>query len=128
MTTELEQLRAEVASLREQLAAQPVIPELPAEHDGVVIDRRPWEEAPVILCGRAGDINACPTCGHPGPSMLTRGYSQATGLLGFTANRCPACQEMRVYHRWRERGRLGAHMDVISYSPPRTIVRTVQEA
>ena len=56
--------------------------------------------------------------------MLTRCYSAADGLLRFTANRCPACQEMRVYHRWHERGRLGAHNDVIAYHPPRTIART----
>lgn len=129
VSSELEELRAEVALLREQLAAKAIVPELPAEHDGEAITWRPWEEVPIILCHRAGDLNACPQCAHPGPSV------QAFGLAGpglpvirFVAGRCPSCQEMRVYHRWHEKYRIGAEMDLIAYHPPRTIARTSQEA
>ena len=51
-------LRRRIADLEAQLAAQPYIPALPTEHDGEPITWRPWEEAPVILCG----VSPCSDC------------------------------------------------------------------
>lgn len=126
MVNEVEELRAEVARLTEQLAAQAVAPELPAEYEGEPIAWRPWEAAPVILCSRNGDLNGCPQCDHPGPSMLAFGLAgPGHPLIRFNANRCPACQEMRVYFRdYSDKYRIGARLVEIAYHPPRTIARS----
>lgn len=120
MTETEAQLRARVAELEAQLAAQPVIPALPAEHAGEAIEWRPWEEAPFII---AHVDNGCDKCGHPGLSMLTFGVAgPGKPLIRFQAHRCPACQEMTVYRRdrdWR-----GLDLVEIAYSAPRTVVRT----
>lgn len=119
------QLLARIAELEAQLAAQPVIPALPTEHDGEAIEWRPWEQAPVILCARAGDLNGCPSCDHPGPQMLAFGVAgPGRPVIRFNAHRCPACQEMRVYERVYDQYRVGAELVEIAYSAPRTIVRT----
>lgn len=118
-------LRRRIADLEAQLAAQPYIPALPTEHDGEPITWRPWEEAPVILCARAGDLNGCTTCQHPGPSLIAFGLAgPGKPLIRFNAHRCPRCQEMRVYQRVYEKGRIGVDLNEIAYSPPRTIART----
>lgn len=123
MTEEV--LRRRIAELEAQLAAQPYVPELPAEHDGEAITWRPWEEAPVILCARAGDVNGCGACGHPGPSLIALGLSgPGKPLIRFNAHRCPSCQEMRVYQRVYDRYRVGADLVEILHSAPRSIVRT----
>ncbi|MFF7476630.1 hypothetical protein [Streptomyces sp. NPDC008092] len=110
-----EELLARVAHLEAALAATPYMPELPAEHDGEPITWRPWEEAPVILCAHAGDLNACWACAHPGPSLLAFGLAgPGEPRIRFNAHRCPSCQEMRVY----------AELAEVAYSPPRTVVRT----
>lgn len=125
MTDTEDALRQRIADLEAQLAAHPYVPVLPAEHDGEAITWRPWEEAPVILCAWAGDLNGCTTCGHPGPSLLAFGLAgPGTPLIRFNAHRCPGCQEMRVYQRVYEKGRIGVDMNEIAYSPPRTIART----
>ncbi|BFP50060.1 hypothetical protein KCMC57_64280 (plasmid) [Kitasatospora sp. CMC57] len=117
VTTELELLRAENAELRARLTAVHTIPDLPADHDGERIEWRRWEPAPVILCTRAGDLNGCPQCDHPGPSLLAFGLAgPGTPLLRFQAHRCPCCQETRVYRRdrdWR-----GLELVEIAYHPP----------
>ncbi|MGW2725639.1 hypothetical protein [Streptomyces sp. NPDC001492] len=125
MTETEDALRRRIADLEAQLAAQPYIPALPAEHDGEAITWRPWEEAPVILCARAGDLNGCTTCGHPGPSLIAFGLAgPGKPLIRFNAHRCPGCQEMRVYQRVYEKGRIGVDLNEVAYSPPRTIART----
>lgn len=117
-------LRQRIADLEAQLAAQPYVPELPGEHDGASITWRPWEEAPVILCARAGDLNGCAACDHPGPSLLAFGLAgPGTPRIRFNAHRCPACQEMRVYQRVYDQYRVGADLVEVAYSPPRTIAR-----
>ena len=120
MTSETEQaLLARIAELEAQVAA--TVPTLPTEHDGQPIEWRPWEAAPVILCSRAGDLNICQQCDHPGPSMLAFGLSgPGKPLIRFNAHRCPACQEMRVYHRVYSKGQIGADLVEIAYHPPRT--------
>jgi hypothetical protein len=118
-------LRQRIAALEAQLAAQPYIPALPAEHAGEAITWRPWEEAPVILCARSGDLNGCTSCDHPGPSLLAFGLSgPGKPLIRFNAHRCPGCQEMRVYQRVYDKYRIGADLREVAYSAPRTIVRT----
>lgn len=119
---ELATLRAENQRLRDQLAALPVIPELPTEHDGHPIEWRPWEPAPVILC-HGDDFNPCPQCNHPGPSALAFGIAgPGRPVIRFNAHRCPACQETRVYYRdYSDRYRIGAKLLEIAYHPPRTI-------
>lgn len=125
MTETENALRRRIADLEAQLAAQPYIPALPAEHDGEPIAWRPWEEAPVILCARAGDLNGCTTCQHPGPSLLAFGVAgPGKPLIRFNAHRCPGCQETRVYQRVYDKLRIGADLNEIAYSPPRTIART----
>lgn len=125
MTDTEKALRRRIAGLQAQLAAQPYVPALPAEHDGEPITWRPWEDAPVILCAWAGDLNGCTTCGHPGPSLLAFGLAgPGTPRIRFNAHRCPACQEMRVYQRVYDQYRIGADLEQIAYSAPRTIVRT----
>ena len=123
MTTQdatTEQLRARVAELEAQLADQVTIPALPAEHDGQAITWRPWEPVPVILCTRAGDLNSCPQCDHPGPSLIALGLAgPGKPVIRFNAHRCPACQEMRVYHRVYDKYRIGAELVEIAYSAPR---------
>jgi hypothetical protein len=121
---EIEALRARVAELEAQLAAQPYIPALPTERDGEPIEWRPWEPAPVILCARNADMNGCDKCDHPGPQMLAVGLAGNPQLIRFNAHRCPSCQEMRVYQRVYERCRVGARLEEIAYSAPRTIART----
>lgn len=118
-----EELLARVAELEAVLAATPYVPELPGEHDGEAITWRPWEEAPVILCARDGDLNGCTTCGHPGPSLLALGLAgPGKPLIRFNAHRCPGCQEMRVYQRVYDKLR------EIAYSAPRTIPRVSGDA
>ena len=110
---ELEALRAENEQLRARLAAVRTIPELPAEHEGVAIDWRRWEPAPVVLCA---EVNSCLQCDHPGPSLLVFGLAgPGRPLLRFQAHRCPSCQETRVYRRdrdWR-----GLELVEIAYWP-----------
>lgn len=123
--SELEALRARVAELEQQLAAEPVIPALPTEHDGEPIEWRRWEPAPVILCFRSGDLNGCDNCDHPGPEMLAFGLAgPGKPVIRFNAHRCPGCQEMRVYRRVYDQYRIGAQVEEIAYSAPRTIART----
>jgi hypothetical protein len=118
-------LRQQIADLEAQLAATRFVPELPTEHDGEPIAWRQWEPAPVILCTRAGDLNTCQTCDHPGPSLLAFGLAgPGKRLIRFNAHRCPSCQEMRVYQRVYEKGRIGVDLNEIAYSAPRTIART----
>lgn len=125
MTDVEEALRRRIADLEAQLAAQPYVPALPAEHDGEAITWRPWEEAPVILCARAGDLNGCGACDHPGPSLMAFGLAgPGKPRIRFNAHRCPSCQEMRVYQRVYDKYRVGAELVQIAYSPPRTIART----
>jgi hypothetical protein len=125
MTETEDALRRRIADLEAQLAATPFVPELPAEHDGETITWRAWEEAPVILCARAGDLNSCGSCDHPGPSLLAFGLSgPGAPKIRFNAHRCPSCQEMRVYRRVYDKYRIGADLKEIAYSAPRTIVRT----
>jgi hypothetical protein len=120
-----EALRRRIADLEAQLAAQPFVPELPAEHEGELITWRDWEEAPVILCTRAGDLNGCGSCDHPGPSLLAFGLAgPGKPLIRFNAHRCPGCQEMRVYQRVYDKYRVGADLKEVAYSAPRTIVQT----
>ena len=117
MTTELEALRAENEQLRAQLAAVRTVPELPAEHQGEPIEWRRWEQAPVIQCARADDLNSCPQCDHPGPSMLAFGLAgPGRPLLRYQAHRCPHCQETRVYRR--DRDLRGLDLVEIAYWPP----------
>lgn len=124
MTDDKAALLKRIADLEAQLAATPFVPELPAEHDGEAITWRPWEEAPVILCARAGDLNECTTCQHPGPSLLAFGLAgPGAPVIRFNAHRCPGCQEMRVYQRVYDKYRIGADLQEIAYSSPRTIVR-----
>lgn len=124
MTETEDALRQRIADLEAQLAAQPYIPALPTEHDGEAITWRPWEEAPVILCARAGDLNGCTTCDHPGPSLIALGLAgPGDPRIRFNAHRCPACQEMRVYQRVYDKYRIGAKLVEIAYSAPRTIAR-----
>lgn len=122
-------LRRRIADLEAQLAATPFVPELPAEHDGETITWREWEEAPVILCARAGDLNCCGSCDHPGPSLLALGLSgPGKPLIRFNAHRCPGCQEMRVYQRVYDKYRIGADLKEIAHSAPRTVVQTQEGA
>jgi hypothetical protein len=115
------QLRARIAELEAELAARSVIPELPTEHDGESITWRKWEAAPVILCERNGDVNSCPQCDHPGPSVIAFGLAgPGKPVIRFNAHRCPSCQEMTVYQRVYEKLRVGARLVEIAYSPPRT--------
>ncbi|WP_030168874.1 hypothetical protein [Streptomyces sp. NRRL S-813] len=123
------QLRARIAELEAQLAAQPVIPALPEEHDGQHIDWRLWEEGIVSLCSNLD--TGCTTCGHPGPLMLTFGFAlpaveprrrseRGRKIRRFRAFRCRACQETTVYDtRHDEYGR--QEYEEIAYHPPRTI-------
>lgn len=125
----VEQLQAQVAALKAQLAAKPYIPALPTEHNGEPITWRPWEEAIVILCERAGDLNGCRACGHPGPSLLAFGLAgPGDPRIRFNAHRCPRCQEMTVYQRVYDQYRIGADLEPIAYSAPRTIPATAKEA
>jgi hypothetical protein len=120
-----EELLARVAELEAALAATAYVPALPTEHDGEPITWRPWEEAPVILCAWAGDLNACNACNHPGPSLIAFGLAgPGTPKIRFNAHRCPSCQEMRVYQRVYDKMRVGAELVEVAYSPPRTIART----
>lgn len=122
MGESVEQLRARVAELEQQLAAKPFIPALPAVHDGEAIEWRPWEEAPVII---AHVDNGCAACGHPGPPLLAFGLAgPGRPVIRFNAHRCPSCQEMRVYQRTYDQYRVGARLVEIAYSAPRTVVRT----
>lgn len=120
MTPETEAgLRAQIAALQAQVAAEPFIPALPTEHDGQAIEWRPWEEAVVII---AHYDNGCAQCDHPGPSLLAFGLAgPGNPLIRFNAHRCPRCQEMTVYHRVYDSGRIGARLEQIAYSTPRTI-------
>lgn len=119
-----EELLARIADLEGQLSAPRYVPALPAEHEGEPITWRPWEAAPVILCTRAGDLNGCLSCDHPGPSVLAFGLAgPGNPRIRFNASRCPACQEMRVYQRTYDKYRIGAELVEIAYSPPRTIAR-----
>jgi predicted RNA-binding Zn-ribbon protein involved in translation (DUF1610 family) len=119
VTTELELLRAENEQLRAQLAAVRTVPELPAVHQGEPIEWQRWEPAPVILCARAGDLNGCPQCGHPGPSLLAFGLAgPGRPLIRFQAHRCPHCQETHVYERQYDRYRVGTRLAEIAYRPP----------
>lgn len=118
-----EELLARIAQLEGALAAEPYMPPLPQEHEGEAIEWMPWQEAPFILCSRAGDLNSC-TCGHPGPSLITFGTVRKTNLrIRFQAHRCPACQEMTVYQRVPDPYRLGTESVQVAYSPPRTIAQ-----
>lgn len=129
MADETAALRKRIADLEAQLAATTFVPELPAEHDGEAITWREWEEAPVILCTRNDDLNECRACGHPGPSLIALGLAgPGTPRIRFNAHRCPSCQEMRVYQRVYDQYRIGADLKEIAYSPPRTIVRTQEDA
>lgn len=122
MTDVEDALRARITELEAELATQPFIPALPDEHDGEPITWRPWEPAPVILCTRAGDPNGCSTCNYPGPTLIAFGLSGPDRpRIRYNAHRCPSCQEMRVYHRVYDKYRLGADLQEIAYSPPRTI-------
>lgn len=122
MTETEDALRQRIADLEAQLAATRFVPELPAEHEGEAITWRLWEAAPVILCTRAGDLNSCPSCDHPGPSLIAFGLAgPGTPKIRFNAHRCPGCQEMRVYKRVYDKLRVGADMREIAYSAPRTI-------
>lgn len=124
MTETEDALRQRVAELEAALAATRFVPELPAEHEGEAITWRPWEAAPVILCTRAGDLNSCPSCDHPGPSLIAFGLAgPSTPKIRFNAHRCPGCQEMRVYQRVYDKLRVGADLREIAYSAPRTIPR-----
>jgi hypothetical protein len=117
-----------IADLEAQLAATPFVPDLPTEHDGEAITWRAWEEAPVILCERSGDLNGCGACNHPGPSLIALGLAgPGKPRIRFNAHRCPSCQEMRVYQRVYDKYRIGAELKEIAYSAPRTIVRTQEE-
>jgi hypothetical protein len=119
-----EELLAEVARLRAQLAAQPFIPPLPEQHEGDSIEWRPWEPLPVV-----SHIDpACLACDHPGPQVGAMGIAASDGLIRFNATRCPACQEMRVYQRTYDKYRVGARLVEIAYHPPRTIVRSEEAA
>lgn len=120
MTAAEEQLRARVAELEQQLAEQSTVPSLPAEHDGQAINWGKWEPAPVILCAKAGDMNSCAQCDHPGPSLIALG--KTTGdkpTIRYNAHRCPSCQETTVYHREYDQYRIGARLVEIAYFPPR---------
>jgi len=120
-------LRQRIADLEAQLAATPFVPKLPAEHEGEAITWRAWEDAPVILCSRNGDLNGCGSCNHPGPSLIAFGLAgPGAPLIRFNANRCPGCQEMRVYQRVYDKYRIGAELKEIAYSAPRTVVRTME--
>jgi hypothetical protein len=124
MAEETAALLKRIADLEAQLAATPHVPELPAEHDGEPITWRAWEEAPVILCARNGNLNNCRACDHPGPSMLAFGLAgPGTPKIRFNAHRCPSCQEMRVYQSVYDEYRVGADLKEIAYSAPRTIAR-----
>lgn len=83
----------------------------------MAIEWRRWEPAPVILCERAGDLNGCEQCDHPGPSLIAFGLAgPGMPLLRFHAHRCPSCQETRVYRcdrDWR-----GLDLVEIAYWPP----------
>ncbi|MGW4803049.1 hypothetical protein [Kitasatospora sp. NPDC004272] len=122
--SELEDLRARVEQLQQELDAVRTVPALPAEHRGQPITWRRWEPAVVILCERNGDLNGCDQCDHPGPSLLALGLAAPAGrperppVIRFHAHRCPRCQEMRVYERSHAPGRIGAVVDEIAYSPP----------
>lgn len=123
--TEIEDaLRQRIADLEAQLAATRFVPTLPTEHDGEAITWRAWEEAPVILCSRNGDVNGCGACEHPGPSLIAFGLAgPGTPKIRFNAHRCPACQEMRVYQRVYDKYRIGPELVEVAYSAPRTIAR-----
>ena len=126
MTTELELLRAENAELRAQLAAVRTVPELPAEDQGEAIEWRRWEPAPVILCADA--LNGCPQCDHPGPSLLALGFAgPGRPLLRYQANRCPHCQETRVYRRDRDWRGLDL-VEIAYWAPQRDYHPTIQES
>lgn len=124
-------LRARIAELEAQLSAQPVVPDLPVEHDGQPIDWQAWEEGIVSLCSNLD--SGCTTCAHPGPLMLAFGLAlpaveprrrseRGRKVRRFRAFRCRACQETTVYDtRHDEYGR--QHYDEIAYSAPRTIAR-----
>lgn len=123
-----EALRQRIADLEAQLAATPFVPALPAEHDGEAIMWREWEEAPIILCTRKGDLNGCGACDHPGPSLIALGLAgPVKPRIRFNAHRCPSCQEMRVYQRVYNKYRVGAELKEIAYSAPRTVVRTQED-
>ncbi|MGW5691519.1 hypothetical protein ACWEWX_11310 [Streptomyces asiaticus] len=130
MTDTEAQLRARIAELEDQLAARPVIPALPAEHDGTPIDWAPWDEGIVSLCANLD--TGCTTCNHPGPILLAFGLAlpaieprrrseRGRKIRRFRAFRCRACQEQTVYDTHYDQYSR-AHYDQIAYSPPRTIL------
>jgi len=104
-------LLAEITALRAELAAQQrTIPALPAEHDMRRITWRPWQQPPTPI---AHIDLACHQCGHPGPQMLALGFvGSEKPIIAYQANRCPSCQEMRVYRRDP------APLTEIAYHPP----------
>jgi hypothetical protein len=64
-------------------------------------------------------MNTCPQCDHPGPQAITFGLAgPGKPLIRFNANRCPGCQEMRVYERRHRQYRVGAELVEIAYHPP----------
>jgi hypothetical protein len=98
---------------------------LPAEHNGEAITWQPWEEAGVALCGRTAKRNTCAACQHPGPRMVALGVAGIPAVTRAYGHHCPTCQETRVY--WRSDPPAGSwkgRLDLISYSPPRTITGT----
>lgn len=88
----------------------------------MAIEWRRWEPAPFILCSKAGDLNGCAKCDHPGPSLLAFGLAgPGNPVVRFNANRCPGCQETRVYERRHDKYRIGAELVEIAYRPPQQI-------
>jgi hypothetical protein len=113
-------LLAEINALRAELAAQQrTIPALPDEDDMRRITWRPWQQPPTPI---AHIDLACHQCDHPGPQMLAFGLvGSEKPVIAYQANRCPSCQEMRVYRR--EPAPLGPPRVVlteIAYHPPQT--------
>lgn len=99
------------------------IPALPDEINGTPVVRwSTWKAVPLI-----SHIDpACETCADPGPGCIAWGYARATyrgkGMerRRWTAHRCPACDEMRVYERRTDPGTLRLISTQVLYGPPRT--------
>ncbi|TGB06520.1 hypothetical protein [Streptomyces sp. MZ04] len=113
-------LRAEIASLKAQLAEQTTIPPLPDQHDGESITWEAWEAAPVII---AHVLNGCEQCDHPGPILLNFGLAgPGRPTKRFRAFRCRSCQEMTVYRvQPRRNGPPGMDYIQFAYYPPHSV-------
>ncbi|GAA2411607.1 hypothetical protein GCM10010404_81920 [Nonomuraea africana] len=118
---ELAALRAQVTTLEAALTVrQRSIPALPRLDGATPITWRRWQAAPLL----SHVDSACEQCAHPGPQQITFGLDSRAGrkpVICYQANRCPACQEVRVYRRDEATtGWPRAVLTEIAYHPSRT--------